>query len=288
MWSQQPVQLRSTSTDILIGDQITVWLEYRQKGQDLKGVNWPLLPDTLPGLMWVEQNPLDTLVQNDSSFLRQKLIITGFDSGRYVLPALAFNIKGQNYYTDSLPINVATLEVDTSKAFKPIKSVKDLPMSWRDYWRPVTLVLSLLLLLIGLGYYLYRRWKKGGNQKDTVPPEKAHATALRELSILEKKELWQHGQVKAYYDELSRILRNYLENRFDLNALEKTSDDLLRETRKMKELKAFRKPLRLILQTADLAKFAKANPTEEQHLSCLQATRDLIIKTKLTKEEDHA
>lgn len=287
---QSPVSARVSTGQLLIGDQLNIWLKYQQAGAEMPHLEWATLPDTIPGLVWVEKGRIDTLKTKDSIVLKQQLTVTGFDSGRFVIPAFTFTLKDNDgrpkqFFTDSFSVLVQTLAVDTTQAFKPIKDVRQMPITWLDYWKPITLGLAGLVVLVLLLFYLFKWRRKKQPEAVSVPPEKAHERALRLLAELKAKKLWQSGEVKAYYEDLSLIIRSYLENRFAVPSLERTTDELLRETHKMAGLKPYRKHLRMILQTADLAKFARAMPLAEEHENCMQAAEELVIKTQMKTEE---
>ena len=288
--AQNPVSASCSAGKLLIGDQVNVWLSYKQAGREAPRLKWAELPDTIPGLVWVEKGKIDTLKTKDSFILKQKLTLTGFDSGAYVIPAFTFALTAKNgqqtqFHTDSFVVRVQTVAVDTTKAFKPIKDVRQMPVTWLDYWKPITLGLAGLVVLALLLLYLFKWRRKKQPEETAVPPEKAHERALRLLADLKGKKLWQSGEVKAYYEELSQIVRSYLENRFAVPSLERTTDELLKDTHKMSALKPYRKQLRMILQTADLAKFARATPLAEEHQNCMQAAEDLVIKTQMRTGE---
>lgn len=289
--AQNPVSASISAGKILIGDQINVWLDYKQISPEVPNLKWAQLPDSIPGLVWVEKGKIDTLKTKDSFILKQKLTLTSFDSGAYVIPSLTFSLTNKNgqqilLHSDSFMVQVQTIAVDTTKAFKPIKDVRQMPITWLDYWKPIALgLLGLILLVLFLLYFFKWRRRKKKPEITSVPPEKAHERALRLLAELKAKKLWQSGEVKAYYENLSQIVRSYLENRFAIPSLERTTDELLRDTHKMAALKPFRKQLRMILQTADLAKFARATPLAEEHENCMQAAEELVIKTQMKTGE---
>jgi hypothetical protein len=85
---------------------------------------------------------------------------------------------------------------------------------------------------------------------------------------LEKKELWQHGEVKAYYSELTDIVRNYIEEAIDIPAMESTTSELIEglktasQKKKMKLSKETIDSLFVVLKQADLVKFAKSKPLD--------------------------
>jgi hypothetical protein len=104
-----------------------------------------------------------------------------------------------------------------------------------------------------------------------------HEKALRLLAALEAESLWQKGEVKEYYIRLTDILRNYIEARFGIPALERTTDELSAAAKKHPELCLQADRLHGILATADMAKFARAQPTPAEHAAAMQDTKDLII-----------
>jgi LPXTG-motif cell wall-anchored protein len=287
--AQPYVKAHTSSRKIVIGDPIHVWLEVQPSSPEDR-VEWPSFPADLPGLEWVEKGKIDTFRRRDTFLLRQQLTLTAFDSGRYYIPSFTVVLAAKNqeprtFHTDSFLVEVQTIPIDTTKGFKPIKGIQKLPASWLDYWKPAALVLAGLVLAALLIFYFIKRRKKKAPEITQVPPEKAHERALRLLSELKAQKLGSSGKVKEYYDQLSTILRNYFENRFNIAAMEQTTDELLSRTHKMRDLKPFRKELRMILQTADLAKFAKAEPLPEEQESCMDAAIQIVEQTKLIAGE---
>ena len=88
------------------------------------------------------------------------------------------------------------------------------------------------------------------------------------LNSLEKKELWQHGEIKAYYSELTDIARNYIEEAIEIPAMESTTSELIEGLRlaslkkKMSLSQETIENLEQVLKQADLVKFAKSKPLD--------------------------
>jgi hypothetical protein len=80
--------------------------------------------------------------------------------------------------------------------------------------------------------------------------------------------LWQKGEVKSYYSELTDIARTYIEEEINIPAMESTTSELivnLRNTAKQKKLKLSQETLQnleKVLKQADLVKFAKVKPLD--------------------------
>ncbi len=295
-YAQPGVKALPDTRKITIGDPVSLWLEANPgspAGQ--VAVAWPSVPDTVNGLEITEKGPIDTLRGQDTFLLRQRLLITAFDSGNYYIPAFAFRFTDpqgnvQQLFTDSILIAVQTIPVDTTQPFKPIKDIIAVNASWLDYWKELLAALLLIGLGAFVGYYFYKNKKnKVPEAPKRVPPEKAHEKALRLLEDLKQKQLWQQGLVKSYYSGLSDIVRNYLDERYGISCMEQTTDELLALLKKQdegrSELRKARPDLKLILRTADLAKFAKANPKPEEHDACMQAAFNLVQRTQMKTGE---
>jgi hypothetical protein len=74
-------------------------------------------------------------------------------------------------------------------------------------------------------------------------------------------------------------LRGYIEERYSIPALERTTDELLHALRVSPLSPEQYQMLANMLRTADLVKFAKAVPTPSENEQLLQAARDLIRAT---------
>lgn len=216
----------------------------------------------------IESYKIDTIKSNDKYELIKKYGLTQFDSGKYTIPRIPIIINGKTAYSDSLKIEVANVKVDTLKQkmfdVKDIAAAESVSNGWWKY-------LLAILALIGLGFlgfYLFKKFYKKPEKVEeiiyTSPIEKA--TSL--LQQLEKKELWQRGEVKSYYSELTDIARTYIEEEIHVPAMESTTSELivsLRNVAKNKKLKLSKETLEnleKVLMQADLVKFAKVKPLD--------------------------
>lgn len=289
IWAQAKVQSEISANQIVIGDQISVTYRLSQVNPNAR-IIWPSFNDSVPGLDWVEIKKLDTLSKNDTVAYQQQLTITGFDSGSYVFPSFPIQIiqnsDTQTIATDSFVIHVQTIAVDTSQAIKSIEDIYDVPYSWKEYLPKILLGLFAFLLIAFGIYYLIKKYRKRKTAvEEKITPEKAHERALRLLIDLKSQSSSAQIPVKEYYARLSVILREYLENRFEIQALELTTQDLLKAAKKDRNLRSIRPELKRILQTADLAKYAKMEPTAQEQEVCMEQTISIVQKTKMTEGE---
>lgn len=214
----------------------------------------------------IQSYPIDTIRKNDRYELIKKYGLTQFDSGRYTISSVKILINNKAFLSDSIKVEVANVVVDTLKQkMYDIKDIVKANEGIGDWWK----YLLGLLLFSGIGAFVY--WYFKIRQRDTVeeeiyktPIEKA--TSL--LNNLEKKELWQHGEVKAYYSELTDIVRNYIEEAIEIPAMESTTSELIdglkvaSQKKKMKLSKETIENLFVVLKQADLVKFAKSKPLD--------------------------
>lgn len=215
---------------------------------------------------------------------RQALRFSVFDTGYIKLPPLLL-IVGQGASADSLYSNDIAVEIFgitlDSTGLAPIKAIVREPMNFRDFI-PVLVVLVAGLALLAL---LFLRKRKSVEQVVVIKvKEPAHEIALRDLNELKEKKLWQQGKIKAYQSELTHIIRAYLEDRFDIPALESTTGDIVaaldQNTSLEQEPKA---AVEEVLNMADLIKFAKAIPNVEVHDLFMKKAESFVRTTKVIK-----
>lgn len=91
--------------------------------------------------------------------------------------------------------------------------------------------------------------------------------------------------MKEYHSELTYILREYLESRYGIQALEQTTSEILEQLREADFDKSHSVNLASLLQTADLVKFAKAQPPVEFHEQAMLDAEIFIRATKYIPQE---
>lgn len=183
---------------------------------------------------------------------------------------------------ESTPLDSMTVE--------PIKGVREEPIDFiQDILLPASLFILGFLLLGGLIYFIVKR----SGRSDIVLPQKqafvpANIIAMNQLQELKSKELWQKGDIKTYQSELTYIIRSYLENRYKINALENTTNQIVQDLKKLNLTDELRGELQKILQVADLVKFAKAEPTGDVHEKFMNKATEFIKATKKSDLEIQA
>lgn len=273
------------SASLWIGDQTAVHLEATVTENEL--VTFPTLEYDLGGLLIVDRSPVDTITKkNEPLRLRQDLIVTGFLDSLYYIDSVPFLVNGDTMYAPAMTLNVIQpFEMDTTEAIMDIKPVQAAPIWW---WGIIRWIL-LAILLIGLGigaYFLYRWWKSKQQPKVEVNPEllrPCDEVALEKLDKIKDEKAWQDGRNKQYFSDLTYVIREYIGRRYDVHSTEKTSDDTLQAMRPIlqaEDRKELYNDLQKMLRLADLVKFAKWNPLQEESESALKAAYRFVDETK--------
>lgn len=290
------VRARLDTTCILIGDQIgyhvEAWVPAGSK------VMFPVLNDSLTwGLEVLEISPPDSQrLDPDAMHYRSRYLITSFDSGFHFIPSQPVVVmhptRTDTLYTRSLSLEVKTLPPDSSVVLYDIKSPYGAPLALRELFPYIGAGIILVLLGFLVIHFLRRRKKRQtGEAQEVIPPESAHLIAIRELKALEKDRLWQQGKVKEYHTRLTEILRNYLERRYRIPALEQTTAEIMDALNTWSGIsQRSSEDLREILVLADLVKFARVIPEPDENrmafARALRFVQDTIAVDVHEEEKD--
>lgn len=255
-----------------------------------QSVTFPLTADTFNNFEIINRSEIDTLSDknNKELTLRQQLTLTSFDSGYHVIPPLPFLVqksgRTDTLLTEAALMTVVTVAVDTTQDIKPLKEIMDVPFPWFDYIK----YLLLFFAVTGLAYVIYKKLKR----KKVVAPAKpipvrpAHEIALEKLELVEKEKFWQRGLVKKYFSEVTDVLRQYIENRFDIPAMELTTDEIIHHFENELIRPEVKEKLIYMLRLADMVKFAKAITLPPENEKTLQYAYDFINYTRPVVKAD--
>ena len=287
-WAQQIKVSTSLERDsIWLGDQIKMILVAEYPVGTI--VSFPQLPDSLGnGVEIVSRSSRDSSKMGDGILqMRQNYLITAFDSGPHPIQSFKFvgrtKITPDTIRSNSLILFVKVPQVDLKKGFADIKKPYAAPVTFKEV-APWILGIILLATIIFFIIYAINRRKKNIPlfslpAKPKLPP---HVVALSELDKLKEEQLWQHDKVKDYYTRLTDIIRVYIEERFEVPAMEQTTQEILTAFKDQNtEVKGkILTGLQRTLETSDLVKFAKYTPlADENHFVLVQAY-SLVEETK--------
>ena len=239
-------------------------------------VEWGQFGDTLSksiDVLNVGDITTTPISNSDNVIMSQHLTLTSFDTGYVYVPEIGVTYSKSlqdslrfTLYTNEAELYVTTVAVDTTQAFRPIKTVIRQNVTAKEVfpWVVVALVIA------GIVYLIIRR-KKHPKVKEKVVEEKkkpvipAIVTARAKLAEMRDNESWNSSKTKDYYTDLTDIAREYLEGQFEIDAVEMTTDEIMEAVNTLNINSLTKEKLQETLVTADFVKFAKANPTAEQN-----------------------
>ena len=213
----------------------------------------------------LEQSKTDTVSNGNNIELTKKYTLTQFDEGEYVVPRLSVYIDGKNHQTNLFNIKVNNVAVDTLK--QPMYDIKaqiggetDTDKLWKYFFG------ILFSIIAGVAaYFIVKRI-----QDKNLTEEDLYKTPLekvtKKLQLLDSKRLVLNGDVKSYYSEMTDVIRDYIEEVFEIPAKESTTSEVIQmlfqtiQSKKIQLSKESVNDLKRVLQTADLVKFAKSEP----------------------------
>ena len=235
---------------------------------------------------WRSVLPQENVLQQsdwsaDGQSYTQELTVVFFDEDTIALPPLNIELENKGTAaTNSLQIFVVpTPSPDDLVDMTGIKDIRREPSSWSDYLPWALAIAGLALLVILASRLIAGAQKKRGAASRTVelPP---HELALKKLEVLNQKQLWQKGHVKTFCAEITYIVREYLEKRYRIPALESTSDEILKRLRSTDFPETFGADLQRMLAQADLAKFARSIPPENFYEETTQFAKKMVLATR--------
>ena len=266
------------SNSIRIGEQtkLDIYLRYNANEQKTLDIVWPVIEDTLKKeIEVINVTKIDTTIpdKNQPGFIQQQiqLTITSFDSGYYAIPPFKFILNKDTAHplvTEPLLFTVNTLPTDTSLTkIKDIKPPYDEPFDWKWYlpylyWGLAILAAIIILILV------IRKFNKSKPVviiEDTTPKIPPHVTAFNMLEKIKEESIWKDNRTKEYYSAITDTIRLYIEERFKINALELTTDEILHIFKSQVVDKESKEKLHQILTLSDFVKFAKQIPIEQEH-----------------------
>ena len=274
--AQIPVSKISTDY-IKFGEPIVLKITVKTGQKDT--IIFPTITDTLSEKFEVLRQKKDTLSKNNSIFINDSIIFSAYEEGTFSVPPQRILVNSKEYFTPSYKVTVAPVVTDSVKTpLFDIKSIVQIPKNVWDYIQPyLGYVLILLVILVCVIIYFIRRKKKKSETYKSEPD----VLAIKRLKKLKKSNYIAKDLYKKYYSELTSIIKEYMEARWNFPATKLLSDDLLEYLKKEKWLDENEiENLSGIFKTSDLAKFAKYKSTPEETKLHMEKAINFINLTK--------
>tara|TARA_B100000927_G_scaffold291457_1_gene293777 strand:- start:2084 stop:2947 length:864 start_codon:yes stop_codon:yes gene_type:complete len=263
------------TNNIIIGDHINFSIESEIKENEV----WPIFKDSLGQLEIILKTKIDSTKTNDGWILKQNFTVTQWDSGFFKTPIIQIgNKKSQQYI-----ITVNTIPIDQEKEFYDIKKPINIPLKFIEILPYILLFLIIVMIIIFTRKYLRNRKpeiKKPEIIEKIIP---AYVTALDDLEKLKTEKKWQSGKIKDYYSDISDIIRIYIEDGLSTPAMEMLTKDIIHA---LKNKNINTENLNSLLNTADLAKYAKSKPSSNENELIMKIAIDFVHQTKNTNNDE--
>ncbi len=233
--------------------------------------------DSIPHFEILQRNKIDTVDKDEKITLSQKLTLTSFDSGHWVIPSL--ELPGdQPLFTDSIPVDVGFSSFDPNQDYHDIKDVIDVQPEKKKEQNWYWYIGITGLLVAGIIYLLLRKKKRPAIKASHPDP---YAEAKKELEKLRQENLL----LKLFYTKLIDIFRIYISERKGIASLQETTDDLVMQLRSLKLPDDEFNQLAQALRMSDFVKFAKYEPGRDDGINSFNIIKNSIDKIeKLTND----
>lgn len=281
------VSIRLDRVKPTVADRVNLELEVRA-AEEWK-VTWPVVKGKLgkekeAEFQVVDQGESQPVLLPDGRTKRlRNYVLEPFLPGSYAIPAQEFRLEKPGAEPQRIETEEVRVEVRSVLGDQETADLHDIapPVALREKGRWGWLGWLAGLGLLGAGGWWWWRHRRSEAAASALPPRPAHEIALEELDALEAQDLAGQGQAKRCYQELSVILRRYVENRFGVHAPGQTTEEFLfyqsrsgiLEQRHQLLLKEF-------LQHCDLVKFAELAAGPEQVRKAFEVCRSIVSETK--------
>ncbi|MDR2891223.1 MAG: hypothetical protein LBV18_06500 [Alistipes sp.] len=291
------VTARFDRDSVVIGDQFHI--EVRVEKDMMQMVDFPRLvgAQMAPNVEFMAEFPADTIASDGRrQTIGKRYLVTIWEGGDYnlgLVPVLYLdkNVVDTLFAADSLRIKVGSFDIDTT-VDQPvdIKPLRGIPLRFGEIGGWFAICVGVLAVVL-LGAWFLTKYRHRipllGGERPKTPP---HIEAIRRLEALQNQKLPQNGKHKQYWSGITDILREYVEGRFGIGAMEMTSEETLaaldapRREGLVDETRY--RNLGGLLRTADLVKFAKFTPDDAENEAAWYDAYYFVEETKEIKEED--
>lgn len=219
----------------------------------------------------------------------QEYLVTSFDANQYNVPAFDVYIDSVKYPSRSPELFVYNVNINTEKidSISPVRDIIGVELGWEEYRDSVYLgviVLFSVSLLVYLAI-LFIKNKPIIRIIKIKPKVPSHIQAMKAIDEIKNDPSLAAGEnSKLYYTRLTDVLRQYLDDRFGINAMEMTTSEIVAELKKIEDKDAL-KDLQELFEMADLVKFAKMSVTMYDNNRNMLNAIEFVNRTKNVEEE---
>jgi hypothetical protein len=214
-------------------------------------------------------------------------VLSSIEIGDLEIPPLQFLVSKTNGDTSRISTNPTIVTVRSlAEGVEDIKDIKS-PEAEVDHetdrW-PFWYWLIIALVLVAAAVLIYRLI---GRKRKTVGAVPLPVDWYAELKKISRMGLLERGEYKRYYSLLSELARRYLEARTGVEAMERTTFEVVRDLRAASVPDAQVAQIEVFLSDADLVKFAKVKPREETAVEAIREAEQMMkaIDARVRRED---
>jgi hypothetical protein len=186
--------------------------------------------------------------------------------------------------------HVITVEDPLASSAQAEQKADPPPRPQIEVWeamRDAVLALLIALPIAALLAWAFFHFRKNFKRATPAPPPRPPwEIAFAKLDAIDGKKLLEKQEYEQYLDEVSDALRAYLGDRYGFDGLESTTRETLRQLVLLAPDFDDERAVRTILQRADLVKFARKLPVEEECREAMSETRRMVRKTVVAPSLD--
>ena len=295
VWGRMSIKASVDSSQITMGYQTAIKLDIVDNAQATSQVivDKATFPAQVEIVDWIYGDTTD--LGNNLVEMKRALVVQSFVSGVYSIPPFLLVNGPDTVRSNPLTLKVNPVDVSQMSDINPLAPPAEFASKWydwlpdwiTDYW--LWILLGMLVIAGAICGYLIMTKKVAVNilpQKKRLPPDQI---AFNRLNALKDAQLWEKGQEKEYYTRLIDILRDYLQERFGINAMEMTSSQILKALSSNEETRLPHKYMQKVVEIADYVKFAKVRPMPDDNVRSFQNAMQFVEETRpvaAPEEED--
>lgn len=222
--------------------------------------------------------------------LRAAYRLASFEDGDFSLPPIAVlrvksDMTADTLIFDSQILSVRELPVDTATfEVHDIKGQIRYPLTFKE-------TIPWILGALGLaGLVWLAVWLIGKRRKESAPEykEPAHVTALRKLDRYRSDKFWEPEKQKQFYSGVTDALREYMEARFGVDAMEMTTSEIFSALKGSDLQRDLYDEMKVLFERADLIKFAKFTASREDNAGVIPSSVRFVTETYQSALEEEA
>ncbi|MGL1901148.1 MAG: BatD family protein [Fibrobacterales bacterium] len=280
----QEVTLNSTvsRSEIYIGDRFEYMITIAYP--DSSVIELPGLIGNLGTFEVREHQVSESVSGKGVTTQKWTLLLSTFLSGEYVVPpqVVEFLPKGDTtkvqLFTEPIKITVLNRNSEDVTDILEVEGVVGAPMALQTI---LIIVGSICFALLVLIIVLIRR-KRNKESAIVLPP---YEEAKKQLNELKHRNLMETGAYKDHFFELTEILKHYISRRFNVDASEATTAELLERVTLISEIEGeLKEALPQFCEKTDLIKFAKMTLDDTSNTMLNEYVEGFVEQTKPSEE----